>query len=78
MNELDTFYTNKNTLNKGYIFFDNYKQALEFIKILEQMHIRYMKYVIQSENHKYFGFKLWGFRKRFFELCVLLKEVLTK
>lgn len=77
MNELDTLYTDKRSLNKGYIFFDNFERSLQFKKSLEKMHIHYMKYVIKIENHTYFGFKLWGFRRRFFELCVMIKEVLS-
>lgn len=77
MIEVDTLYINKRTLNSGHVFFDDIRKAKEFKDALSQMHIGYHETIIKSDNKLYFGFKFFRCKRRFFELCVQFKEVLT-
>ena len=62
------------TLNSGVIFFNNPEQSNKWKNILEQEHVRYVKYVLKKDGNKYYGFRMFRMKKQFFRLCVKLKE----
>jgi len=76
MNELETFYWDKRGLNTGYIFFDDHKKMLKMVDVLGQLNIGYMHYVLIIKGNTYYGFKMWGIRKRSFDLIRSIKEVI--
>lgn len=76
MTELDTLHVNKFTLNSGYIFFDCCKKTKKMKEALIQLHIPFNTIIFKAEGRVYYGFKVFRIKKKIYELCVKLKEVL--
>ena len=74
MNDLECLYCDKRT-NVGYIFFDDYRKYEKMRKFLEQLNIGHKKYIIITDSHKVFGFRIWNVHRRFLDICTHLKEV---
>lgn len=75
--EVNTLLVNKKTLNSGTIIFDNSRVTKEWIKTLIELGIGFTKYVLIVDGRKYYGIKMFRFKKQFFTMCVEFKEVLT-
>lgn len=76
MREIETFYVDRKCSNMGYIFFDDYRKAVKMKDKLQQFHIGYKKYLVIDDGRKYYGFKAFVTNKKFFNFCIVLKEVL--
>lgn len=77
MNEFETLYLNKITLNTAYIFFDDLKKAKDYQDILDSAKFHYTKYIVKRHyNVTVFGFKIFGIKRRIIELATIVKGVI--
>lgn len=76
MKEINTLYVEKQSVNTGYIFFDSFAKAIKCKKVLEALYIKKVEFVIKADGKYYYGFRMFGIRRRLYILCVQLKEVL--
>ena len=73
MIEIEYLICNKRT-DVGYIFFDDHLKYEKMNQFLKQLNIGHKKYIIITDGHKYFGFRIWHVHKRFMDICIHLKE----
>lgn len=73
--EVNVLLVNKKTINSGTIIFDNSKLTKEWVKTLIKLNVGFKQFVIIADGRKYYGIKMFRFRKQFFTMCVELKEV---
>ena len=74
--EVNVLKPNKVTFNTAYIIFDNHAAAMNWKVILDLNLVPFTTYVTKKDGKLYFGFKMFRIKKKFFTLCVELKEVL--
>lgn len=73
--KVNEFVINKNTLNSGYIFFEDVTLASKFNNLISKQNIEHTIYVDKKDDHIVYGFKLFRIRNKFLDLCRILKEV---
>lgn len=76
MNEIETLYLNRITLNTAYIFFDDIKKAKDCEDSLIDGHFRYLTYINKHKDVVYYGFKIYGIKRRIIELATMFKGVI--
>ena len=75
MIEINELCIDRQTMNTGYIFFDNSEKATQWRQVLEDLYIPNVIFVNIIDGKRYYGFRMFRMKKRFFKLCVCLKEV---
>ena len=75
MRELNKLHINRLTMNSGYIFVEDIDRAKSLKKVFDDMKIEYVTFVIKGRYFHIFGFKPYRIKRRFFEVCKAIGEV---